>query len=239
MPRFFSQDISGDTAYIKGNDAFHISRSLRMKKGEEIIVCDTKGTDYVCVLEEFGDEVTAKILSKSKSITEPDTFVTLYQAIPKSDKLELIIQKSVELGVSRIVPVMTKRCISRPDEKSMSKKLERYNKISLEAAKQSGRGIIPQICPMINYDKALSEASKDDISFICYEGGGQRLNSINFEGVKSLSIFVGGEGGFEAEEVTEAEKQGIIKTSLGARILRCETAPLAALAIIMNLTNNM
>ncbi len=239
MPRFFSQNIIEDKAIISGGDAVHISKSLRMKKGEEIIVCDTKGTDYVCELSEFGEDVISKIISSHKSETEPNVFVTLYQAMPKNDKLELIIQKCVELGVSKIVPVITKRCVSRPDEKSMEKKLLRYNKISLEAAKQSGRGIIPQICNMVSFKTAINQASQDDLSFICYEGGGKRFNEIDFKNKKSISIFIGGEGGFEEDEVQTATDSGIIRISLGSRILRCETAPIASVSIIMYLTNNM
>lgn len=239
MPRFFSTNFNGDTAIIRGTDANHISRSLRMKKGEEIIVCDTKGTDYKCVAESFGDEVVCKILEKYKSNTEPNIFVTLYQSMPKQDKLELIIQKSVELGVSKIVPVLSKRCISRPDKKSMQKKLERYSKISLEAAKQSGRGIIPQISDMLSYKDAVKTSSCDDLSLICYEGGGKNLNEMDYKDIKTVSIFVGGEGGFDSDEIEYATQNGLIKIGLGPRILRCETAPLAALSILMNCTKNI
>lgn len=239
MPRFFCTNISGNTAIIEGNDANHISHSLRMKKGEEIIICDTKGTDYKCIAESFGDSVVCRVLEQYKSNTEPDIFVTLYQSMPKQDKLEMIIQKSVELGVSKIVPVLSKRCVCRPDEKSMKKKLERYSNISKEAAKQSGRGIIPQIENMLSYKDAVTLSCRDDLSLICYEGGGKNLSAINYKDIKNINIFVGGEGGFDTDEIDYATKNGLIRIGLGPRILRCETAPLAALSILMNCTKNM
>lgn len=239
MPRFFCENINGDTAVISGNDANHISRSLRMKKGEEIILCDKKGTDYICILENFADDITCKVIEKHPTQAEPDVYVTLYQSLPKQDKFELIVQKSVELGVSRIVPVLSKRCISRPDEKSMAKKIDRYTKISHEAAKQSGRGIIPEIAPLMSFENAVKECDNSDVSFICYEGGGKRINDLPLKNKKSINIFIGGEGGFELNEVEYAEKNGVERVGLGPRILRCETAPLAALAVLMNCTENM
>ena len=239
MPRFYSTNITDESVKIKGDDANHITRSLRMKKGEQIIICDTQGMDYRCTAESFGDSVICKILDKYKSNTEPDVFVTLYQSMPKQDKLEIIIQKSVELGISKIVPVLSARCVSRPDEKSMKKKLERYSKISQEAAKQSGRGIIPQVTDMLSFKEAVKLSCNDDVSLICYEGGGQALNEIDYKGIKSINIFVGGEGGFDTDEIEFATKSGLIRIGLGPRILRCETAPLAAISILMNCTKNM
>lgn len=239
MPRFFCTNITGDTVIIEGNDAKHISYSLRIKKGEEIIICDTKGTDYKCIAESFGEKVICKVVEKYECNTEPDINVTLYQSMPKQNKMEMIIQKSVELGVTKIVPVISNRCISRPDRKSMSKKLERFSKISYEAAKQSGRGIIPKIGDVMPYKDAVEFSCNDDLSLICYEGGGENLRSIDYTTRKNISIFVGGEGGYDKEEVNFATQKGLICVSLGSRILRCETAPLAALSILMNCTKNM
>jgi 16S rRNA (uracil1498-N3)-methyltransferase len=173
------------------------------------------------------------------SETEPSVKVTLYQAMPKSDKMELIIQKAVELGVSAIVPVQTKRCVSRPDAKSMAKKLERYNRIALEAAKQCGRGRIPQVLPMLDYSEALTAMKADERAFLFYENSTSSFRKELEQKVSSVSIMVGAEGGFEEEEVSKALEQGIASLSLGKRILRCETAPLAALSIIMYETGNM
>ncbi len=239
MPRFFVNSIENDVAIITGNEADHISKSLRMKKGDELTLCDTKGFDYSCVINDISDNIICKVISKEKSRTEPDVKVTLFQAMPKLDKLDYIIQKSVELGVYRIVPILTKRCVSRPDEKSMRKKAERYSKISLEAAKQSGRGIIPEVCDLISFREAVNSISKGDLGIIFYEGGGKNLSEINLPSYKNISIFIGSEGGFDEDEVFFAESKAIEKTTLGPRILRCETAPVAALSIIMNLTNNM
>ncbi|MFA5659339.1 MAG: RsmE family RNA methyltransferase [Oscillospiraceae bacterium] len=239
MPRFFCKEILSDTAVISGDDAGHISRSLRMKAGDEIILCDKKGFDYFCIIKEISDIIACEIIKKEQSKSEPDIKVTLFQALPKADKLELIIQKSVELGVCEIVPVLTKRCVSRPDEKAMAKKLERFSKISLEAAKQSGRGIVPKIGRLISFAQTIEALKSFDTGIIFYEGGGKSLSHIDFTNIKSAGIFIGPEGGFEPDEVNFCEKSGIIRASLGPRILRCETAPLAALSIIMNITENM
>ena len=239
MPRFFIEDIGEDNILISGNEADHISKSLRMKKGDEITVCDTKGNDYFCVIENISNDVTLKILRKEKSKTEPDVNVTIYQAMPKLDKLETIVQICVELGAVRIVPVLTKRCISRPDEKNMKKKIERLSKISLEAAKQSGRGIIPVVEEMVSFKTAVDRMKEDDIGIILYEGGGKSLSDISFYKDQNISVLIGSEGGFDEDEVEYAVNNGIERVGLGERILRCETAPIASLAIIMHLTKNM
>lgn len=239
MPRFFSENIISGVAIIKDLDASHIAKSLRMKIGDEITICDMQGTDYECVIESLSDEIKCNVISSHKSDTEPSVKVTLYQAMPKLDKLEMIIQKAVELGVNEIVPVLTKRCISRPDDKAMKKKLQRYQKIALEAAKQSGRGIIPNVTNIIHFKEAISRMKLDDLSLICYEGGGKKLSEMELSKMKTISIIIGGEGGFDIEEVETAVVNGINRIGLGPRILRCETAPLAALSIIMNLTENM
>jgi 16S rRNA (uracil1498-N3)-methyltransferase len=208
--------------------------------GERLVACDTKGKDYDCVIETLDDkQVDLSVERVYPSETEPSVAVTLYQAMPKSDKMELIIQKAVELGVSAIVPVQTKRCVSRPDEKSMKKKLERYNRIALEAAKQCGRGCIPQVLPMLDYSEALTAMKADERAFLFYENSTSSFRKELEQKVSSVSIMVGAEGGFEEEEVSKALEQGIASLSLGKRILRCETARLAALSIIMYETGNM
>ena len=170
MPRFFTQTISREGGSITGDDAKHIAKVLRMKIGEELTVCDTKGYDYHCMIESLSDkEVTLKVLSAEESQSEPSVKVHLYQAMPKGDKLELIIQKAVELGVDSITPVMTRRCVSKPDAKSMAKKLERYNRIALEAAKQSGRGKIPQVKPLLELNEALDEMAETSCPILFYE----------------------------------------------------------------------
>ena len=158
--------------------------------------------------------------------------------MPKSSKLEDIIQKCVELGVTEIVPTLTKRCVSRPDDKSAGKKNVRYQKIALEAAQQSGRGIVPQIQNM----KTLKQAVADDdseVKIVFYEGGGERLTDIVKPNTKSVAVFIGPEGGFEESEVELIESAGGVRATLGKRILRTQTAPVAALTAIMLLTNNL
>ena len=240
MPRFFTETIDETKGIITGDDAKHIAKVLRMKAGEKLVACDCQGRDYDCVISEVCDKQVELTVEKVyPSETEPSVKVTLYQAMPKSDKMELIIQKAVELGVSAIVPVQTKRCVSRPDAKSMAKKLERYNRIALEAAKQCGRGRIPQVLPMLDYSEALTAMKADERAFLFYENSTSSFRKELEQAVSSVSIMVGAEGGFEEEEVSKALEQGIASLSLGKRILRCETAPLAALSIIMYETGNM
>jgi len=163
LPRFFVSDdnIYDGSIRIIGSDASHIMRSLRMVKGEKITVCDMKSTEYECVISDFdGNDVLLDIVSSGKGKTEPPYKVTLYQALPKSDKMETIIQKSVEAGVYAIVPFVSDRCISRPDEKGKLAKLERWNKIAESAAKQCGRGIIPKVLEITDRKAAFEKSSK-------------------------------------------------------------------------------
>lgn len=240
MPRFFTNEINEDNIIITGSDANHIGRSLRMKKGEELTVC-CNGTDYNCIINSITpDTVYLDLVSKNICASEPSVNVTLFQAVPKTDKLEYIIQKSVELGVSRIVPVLTRRCISRPDEKDFSKKLPRLQKIAEQASKQSGRGIIPEITPIVSYKKALAMMSELDRTVILYEEqGGVSFRDVDFNDVKTIGLVVGSEGGFDPEETDFAVEAGAVRVWLGKRILRCETAPVTAVSILMFLTNNM
>lgn len=238
-PRFFAENI-GDTIIINGDDAKHISAVLRMKAGDNAVISDNKGTDYLCRLlsgtKEFAE---FEIIDKQKNIAEPNIEVTLYQAMPKNDKMDFIVQKATELGVTKIVPFLSKRCVSRPDDKSFGKKLERYNRIAYEAAKQCGRGIIPEVLPIMSYKNAISQLKSDDLNILFYECGGQPLDKIIADSKRNISVFIGSEGGFEQEEVELATSKNVKIASLGARILRCETAPVAAISILMNLTGNM
>ena len=134
----------------------------------------------------------------------PTVQITLYQAYPKQDKLELIIQKTTELGVTRIVPFISSRCIARPDEKSYRKKQERMQKIAEEAAKQSGRGIIPEIAPLMTMKQALEDMNRSELKLFCYENGGERLSANSVEGAKSIAVMIGSEGGFERAEAESA-----------------------------------
>lgn len=240
MPRFFTNEINEDNIVLTGSDANHIGRSLRMKKGEEITVC-CNGIDYNCTISSItADSVYLDLVEKHPCAAEPDIQVTLFQAVPKLDKLEYIIQKSVELGAARIVPVLTRRCISRPDEKDFAKKLPRLNKIAAEAAKQSGRGMIPEVTPVVSFKQSLAMMEELDRNILLYEEqGGRSFGEVDFEGVKSAGIIIGSEGGFDQEEAEAMVNSGAVRVWLGKRILRCETAPITALSILMFLTNNM
>ncbi len=237
MPRFFLPEIGSEKVRIAGEDARHMAKSLRLTVGDEIILCDGKGWDYQGAIEEMDEEVTIRIVSKEETKSEPRAKVTLFQALPKGDKMELIIQKSVELGVHEIVPVLTSRCISRPDPKSMKKKVERYNKIALEAAKQSGRGIIPKVTELLTLEQAVKRLPLKSIVF--YENGGQRLRELVGEQTLDLGVFVGSEGGFSMEEIEFLGRHQVLPATLGERILRCETAPICGLSVIFSLTGDI
>lgn len=241
MPRFFIDEngISGDVITVSGGDAVHIGRSLRMKIGDEIVFC-RQGRDYFSNIEAMtSDTVICRIKREELSSSEPKMRLTLFQAMPKQDKPELIIQKCTELGAAEIVFFLSKRCVSRPDEKSAEKKLARYRRIAEEAAKQSGRGIIPEIRGIYSFDEAVEMMSRMEVGLICYENGGKRLSEIELKDKTECGVMIGAEGGFDRAEVDIACEKGAVPIWLGERILRCETCPIAVTAIIMNMTGNM
>lgn len=239
MPRFFTEVTDENHILIQGDDARHIGRSLRMKLGDAITVT-CHGTDYHCTIATISDSVvTLNLVDKCACMSEPSVKLVLFQAIPKGDKFETILQKSIELGVSEIVPVLTRRCVSRPTSKDFTKKLARYGKISESASKQSGRGIVPKVHSMVTLDQAITMMESNELNYILYESGGERFSSERLQGVKSVGVFVGSEGGFDPEEVERVVSKGGVPIWLGERILRCETAPLAAISIVMHLTGNM
>ncbi len=253
MPRFFVQpdniDASLKTVQITGEDAHHIARSLRMAKGEQITVCAMQGEDLTCVIKDFcGDSsVTAEIISSSPCDSEPPYEVTLYQGLPKGDKLDSVIQKSVECGVFAVRTFESSRCIAKERSESGEKKLARRRKIALEAAKQSGRGRVPDILPTASFKEAIAEASKADIPLMCYED--EKALSLK-AALKSklgmlgkdptVSVVIGSEGGFSPQEAEYARENGMLTVGLGRRILRTETAPafvLGCLAYEMEMTD--
>lgn len=239
MPRFFLENITPTDIRITGEDAHHIGRSLRMRTGEELTVC-SQGRDYHCRITSITpDEVLLQEISSELCAAEPDVNITLYQAVPKSDKLSSIIQKSVELGAVRIVPVLTRRCVARPDKKDFGKKLQRLQKIAESAAKQSGRGIIPEVAGLYTFEEALAEMAEADCGMLFYEEGGVRFSEVPLIGAKNIAVFIGSEGGLDPHEAEAAKALGIHNVWLGNRILRCETAPVAVISILMQLTGNM
>ena len=240
MPKFFFDkiDMTQGQICLHGEDEKHIKTVLRAKEGEELTLCDGEGMDYQCRISSLTDGVQLEILSKAPCETEPKTKITLYQGLPKADKMELIIQKCVELGVERIVAVSTERAIVKLDKKE-GKKLERWQKIAEAAAKQSGRGIIPQVNPLLELDQALRQMQQSGCPILFYENATAPARQLLQSATGEIAILIGAEGGFDEDEVERAKVAGCSILSLGKRILRCETAPLAALSIIMYETGNM
>ncbi len=245
MPRFFvcKEQISGGIVTLTGEDAHHLSRSLRMAAGERITVCDMQKNEYVCELTEFlPDCVRAKVLSVEKSDTEPPYYAQVFQALPKGDKLDAVIQKAVECGASEITTFESERCITRMKDQAEEKKLERRRKIALEAAKQCGRGIVPTVHPTLRFREAIQRAAEADIALFCYEGDGtqplpQVLQACRREiasgSVPTVSIVIGSEGGFSLSEVEWAVARGMKPVGLGKRILRTETAATFVLSCLV------
>ena len=237
MPKFFfnKNDISRGQVQLFGEDEKHIKTVLRAREGEEITLCDGEGMDYQCRIASLERGVLLDILSQDVCETEPKTKITLYQGLPKADKMELIIQKCVELGVDRIVAVSTERAIVKLDKKE-TKKLERWQKIAEAAAKQSGRGKIPEIGQQVlKFKEAVAEAKELDGAIIPYEREqetGIRQFVRNFKG-ESVGVFIGPEGGFADEEIALAQENGITPITLGKRILRTETAGMTTTAILL------
>ena len=184
------------------------------------------------------DGCLLRVVEKKPCENEPDVFVTLYQALPKGDKMDYIVQKCVELGVGKIVPMLTERCVSRPDEKTLEKKRARWQKIALQAAMQSRRGTVPEVCSCVSFGEAVSLSAQNDKTVFFYELGGDSVKTILDEKPKTIGMFIGSEGGFSAQEAQQAIGSGAAAATLGKRILRAETAPLAGLSIIMYQTDN-
>lgn len=243
MSRFFvpKEAINEREIIIRGSDANHISNVLRMKEGDKITVCDSKGNDYNCAIASTNkNEIICKINSIEKSHTESEFKITLYQGMPKLDKMEFIIQKCVELGIYAFVPVITEHTVVKINDKT-DKKVERWQKISESAAKQCGRGIIPQIYSPMTLKNAIVDANKNDGILIPYEN--ETTKSIksflkDFEG-NSLAVFIGPEGGFSKSEIDWAINEGATTVTLGKRILRTETAAITASAVIMYEKDNL
>lgn len=239
MQKLFIDYTPENDILLDGESARHIAKSLRMRVGDMLTIADGQGNDFGCQIDEITkDTVHLVVCYKQASETEPTCKVTIYQGVPKAQKMEDIIQKCVELGATKIVPTLTKRCVSRPDEKGAGKKNQRYQKIALEAAQQSGRGIVPQIENQTTLKQAIAN-DDSEVKIVFYEGGGEPLKSIISAETKSVSIYIGPEGGFDEDEVKAIVDAGGKQATLGKRILRTQTAPVCALSCIMMLTNNM
>ena len=238
MPRFFAPNdafLEGRVT-ITGDDAFHIARSLRMAVGDEITVCDMKRGEHLCRLTKIRDEeCTAEIISSCDGKTESPVDISLFMAYPKGDKLEVVIQKAVELGASRIIPFESSRCIKRPSPEKAEKQNARLSRIAEEAAKQCGRSVLPKVFLPLSYKEALKLALEAELPLFCYEGDGTKSLKralTEKKDAKTVSLVIGSEGGFSREEAEAATKAGLIPVNLGPRILRCETAPSYALSAL-------
>lgn len=237
MPRFFLENIRPDakTLLLEGENAVH-AKVLRLKNGEEVTVCDGCGTDYTCTVAEVSDKtVCLTVQSAGKSSSEAAVRVSVYMGFAKSDKSEHVIQKATELGAYEIVAFPCSRCVSRPDDKSVAKKVERWQKIAASAAEQSRRGVIPQVRTVNSYAEAVRQAAQTDLPVLFYENEHARTfrAAIEERPFVTAALLTGPEGGFEESEVAQAERAGIKICTLGSRILRCETAPLCGLSALM------
>ena len=242
MHHFFvkPEQISGTEAYIEGPDWNHAANVLRVRPGEQVLLSAGEDWDYLCTVTELdraSQRVLLKVTEENLDVRELPVRITLYQGLPKSDKMELIIQKAVELGAVRIVPVETARCVVKLDRKKAEAKQKRWQSISESAAKQSGRSIIPEVAMPLSYGAALQEAASADVRLIPYENaeGMERTRRILSEvrPGQSIAVFIGPEGGFEEKEISLAEEQGFSAVTLGKRILRTETAGFVMLSLLM------
>lgn len=243
MPRFFvRQDaVREGQICLTGEDAHHIARSLRMAVGDALTVCDMQGNEYDCRIEAFlGDrEVTARIIEAHKPQNEPPCYIRLFQALPKGDKLETVIQKAVECGVSEIIPFESERCVVRVKPEAEARKTERRQRIAEEAAKQCGRSALPTISETVKFSDMLRLAKESELCLFCYEGEGtdplgqvlREKRTILERGCR-ISVIVGSEGGFSIPEADAIRGEGMIAVGLGRRILRTETAPIFILSCL-------
>lgn len=240
MPRFFTarENISDTQIIIDNEDVNHISRVLRLGEGDEITVCDGRGCDYSAVISSIEPKkIVCSIAEKTKSVTEPNVCVTLFQGLPKASKMDYIIQKTTELGIARIVPCVMSRCVVKlENQKAEAKKVDRWQKVAEAAAKQSGRGVIPEVSMPLTLDKAIEEMKSCDICFAPYEcEEDTRLRTVltSVKEPKKIGFIIGPEGGFDLSEIERIKSAGIKTVTLGRRILRTETAGESVLAMIM------
>lgn len=237
MVRFFvtTEELRQDYPTLTGENAQH-AKVLRLKAGEEVLLCDGEGQEALCTVTDFGkDFCNVSVVERRESETEPSLRVSIYMAFPKSDKLEHVIQKATELGAYEIVTFPSARCISKPDNKSIQKKVERWQKIALSAAEQSGRGRIPQVVVLDSFSQALTRAAQADRALMFYEHEEATTlhMALSSGAFTTVSLLTGPEGGLEEKEVEQARHAGLQVCTLGRRILRCETAPLCALSAVM------
>ena len=235
--RYFTQDIHGGSARLTGADAAHLAKALRAKPGDAITLCNGAGTDYAgCILQVSAQEVLASVDAGHPSAAEPSVRCEVYIGIAKGERMDWAVQKAVELGTATILPFYSTNTVVKP--KNDTQKTERWSRIAHEAAKQCGRGILPCVEPPLSFKEVTQRAVLNDRALFFYEGGGQPLREV-VANAHSFALITGAEGGFTPAEAEMAAAAGCIAVSLGPRILRCETAPAAALAALMTLTENL
>lgn len=237
MTRFFvaPEEMENNTVYLTGANFAH-ARVLRLKAGEQVLVFDGQGSQCLCAVSDIQpDRALLTVLERGEATTEAAVKVKVYMAFPKADKLEHVIQKATELGAHEIVAFPSSRCVSKPDEKSLQKKLERWQKIAASAAEQSGRSRIPTVTVLKSYAQALEQAAQADMPILFYENEHATTlrMALDSKPWKTVSLLTGPEGGLEEKEVEQASAAGLHICTLGSRILRCETAPLCALSAVM------
>lgn len=240
MQHFFVTpgQVQEDKVYIDGTDVNHIKNVLRMRIGEEVTVSDGNGRSYLCKIQTFEKEqAVLEIVGEKATDSELPSKIYLFQGLPKQDKMELIVQKAVELGAYQVIPVATRRAVVKLDEKKAAKKVVRWQQIAESAAKQAGRGYVPEVHAVMDYKEALEYAKELDVVLIPYElatGMGETKQILaSIRKGASIGVFIGPEGGFEREEVERALETGVKAITLGKRILRTETAGLTTLAVLM------
>ena len=244
MPRFFSAGgtVAGGVAFITGEDAAH-ARVLRLRVGDTLIVCDGTGRDHRCRVTKMSqDGLEAEVLETVASAAEPDLRVTVLAGFPKGERADYIVQKCTELGAAEIVFFLCERCVARPDTAAVGRKVTRFQRIAEAAAKQAGRGAVPIVRAVEDLGAALDIAAKAQLALFMYETGERLPLRAAIEGagdIRTAAIVTGPEGGFEEYEAQLAGYAGLTRCSMGPRILRCETAPIAALAALLYATGNM
>ena len=237
MTRLFVEpvDLQPEFLVLTGENAQH-AKVLRIKCGEEVLVCDGQGAEAVCTVSNVSaGQVSLVVKKRQESASEADVKVSIYMAFSKGDKLEHVIQKATELGAYEIIAFPSSRCVSRPDDKSLKNKLERWQKIAASAAEQSGRGVIPKVLALKSYDEAIDRAAQADMPILFYENEQATTlrMALDSKPFATASLLTGPEGGLEPSEVEKASQAGLQVCTLGKRILRCETAPLCALSAVM------
>ena len=241
MPKFFVPKTRlGEEAFLEGEDARHLSRSLRAREGEKIVLSDGEGNDFLYEIAGFTRErVTLRRLEKLESGSEPALRVTLFLAAAKGDKTEVMIQKAVECGAAALCPFVSRNCVSRPEP---GKKSERWNRVAAEAAMQSGRSVVPPVSEIVTFREAVEKAAAAG-GAILYEKAvlpfGEKIPELLRDGRREIAFLIGSEGGFTPEEAREAEEAGLLSLSLGKRILRCESVPSFVMGALLALAGEI